>query len=63
MFKKALIVLTLMVPFGIVAKTTKDNPLPSCFPCEASVAVHMTKSVKDNPLPSCYPCDASLAKR
>ena len=53
MTKKIVFMLALGVQYVAAMGVTKENVVPQCFPCDASVA-----EVKV--VPSCFPCDASL---
>ena len=69
MTKKIVFMLALGVQYVAAMGVTKENTLPSCFPCDATTAVVNTlpscfpcdaSTVEVKTLPSCFPCDASL---
>ena len=55
MTKKIVFMLALGVQYVVAMGITKENVVPSCFPCDAS-----TSTV--NVVPSCFPCDASTVE-
>ncbi|MEO8126207.1 MAG: hypothetical protein ABJF23_23940 [Bryobacteraceae bacterium] len=55
MTMKIVFMLALGVQYVTAMGTTKENIIPSCFPCDATAATV-------NIIPSCFPCDASAAE-
>jgi len=55
MTKKIVFMLALGVQYLAAMGSTRENIVPSCYPCDATAATV-------NIVPSCYPCDASVAE-
>ena len=54
MFKKFFAVALFATAIFAAPLTSKSiDPIPDCFPCDASVAI--------DPIPDCFPCDVNTA--